>query len=204
MLKKILKWTAVAVVALGAIGFVAFLYVIPPLTLVAPEEFVAQTGALAPPVTGIADPAERARAEHGRYIVLTNNCAGCHVTQAATGPDPSMYLAGGMTFLTNTQGRVVARNLTPDRETGLGRRSDEEVIRVLRSGTYPDGTAISHRAMPWAAFSNWTDEDLRDVIAYLRHLKPIRHAIPARQPGRADAAVHGAAEVAFSQDAGKK
>jgi mono/diheme cytochrome c family protein len=204
MLKKILKWTLVAVVVLAAAGFAGFLYFIPPLTMVAPEEFVAEMKAMAPAMDGVTDPAERARAEHGRYLVLTNNCAGCHVTQGPQGPDPSMYLAGGMTFVTNTQGTTVSRNLTPDRETGLGGRTDADIIRVLRSGVYPDGTPISHRAMPWSAFSNWSDEDLRDVIAYLRQIKPIRHAIPARQPGRAETTVPGSAEVAFASDAGKK
>ena len=204
MLKKILKWTLVAVVVLAAAGFVGFLYFIPPLTTVAPEEFVKQMGDMAPPMDGVTDPAERARAEHGRYLALTNNCAGCHVTPGAQGPDPSMYLAGGMKFVTNTQGATVSRNLTPDKETGLGGRSDADIIRVVRSGVYPDGRPISHRAMPWAAFSNWSDEDLRDVITYLRHIKPVRHAIPARETGQADVLYPGATEVAFGVDAGKK
>lgn len=203
-MKRILKWVALVVVVLAACGFVGFLYFIPPLTSVAPEEFVKAEDAMAPTVEGIADPAERALADHGRYLLLTNNCTGCHVTHGPQGPMPEMYLAGGMRFITNTHGSVVSRNLTPDKETGLGARTDDDVKRVIRSGTFPDGRSISHRAMPWSAFSNWTDEDLHAVVVYLRHIKPIRHAIPPTESGSADAMVPGAVEIVYGVDAGKK
>jgi hypothetical protein len=32
--------------------------------------------------------------------------------------------------------------------------------------------------MPFANFSNWTEEDRHAVLVYLRHLKPVRHKIP--------------------------
>jgi hypothetical protein len=115
-----------------------------------------------------------------------------------------MYLAGGRRFTTNAHGAVVSRNLTPDKETGLGSRTDDEVKRVLRSGVYPDGRPIPHNAMPWAQFSNWSDEDLHAVVVYLRHIRPVRHEIPQPAPGVADAIVPGALEIAAGVDAGKR
>jgi hypothetical protein len=203
-MKRILKWALVAVVVLAAAGFVGFLYAIPPLTMVAPEEFIKQTGSMPPEVTDISDPAERAIAERGRYLVLTGECGGCHTTQGPQGPDPAYYLAGGMTFVTNTHGTVVSRNLTSDKETGLGARTPDEVKRVLRSGVFPDGSPVATHAMPWPYTSNWSDEDLYAVVTYLKHLKPVRHAIPAHAPGRADSTVPGASEVVYALDAGKK
>ena len=76
--------------------------------------------------------------------------------------------------------------------------------RVLRSGVYPDGRPISHTAMPWAQFSNWSDEDLHAVVVYLRHIKPVRHEIPPPAPGVAGAIVPGALEVVSGKDAGKR
>ena len=32
--------------------------------------------------------------------------------------------------------------------------------------------------MPWSVYANWSEEDLRAVLTYLRHLKPIAHRIP--------------------------
>lgn len=203
-MKRILKWVALVVVVLAVCGFVAFLYFIPPLMSVDPEEFVNGEAAMTPAVDGIADPAERALAEHGRYVLMTGDCTGCHVTPGPQGPMPDMYLAGGRRFVTNTHGTVVSRNLTPDKETGLGARTDEDVKRVLRSGIYPDGRSIPHTAMPWSQFTNWTDEDLHTVVVYLRHIKPIRHEIPPAAPGVADAMVPGALEIASGVDAGKK
>ena len=203
-MKRILKWAVLLIVVVAAGGFVAFLYLVPPLMSTAPEEYINGEAAMAPPVDGIADPAVRALAERGRYVLLTSDCTGCHVTPGPQGPMPDMYLAGGRRFTTNLHGAVVSRNLTPDRETGLGQRSDEDVKRVLRSGVYPDGRPIPHNAMPWAQFSNWNDEDLHAVVVYLRHIKPVRHQIPPPAAGVADAIVPGALEIAEGVDAGKK
>jgi hypothetical protein len=203
-MKRIMKWVALVVVVLAAGAFVAFLYLVPPLMSTDPQEFVNLEAAMAPAVDGIADPAVRALAERGRYVLLTTECTGCHVTPGPQGPLPDMYLAGGRPFTTNAHGVVVSRNLTPDRETGLGARTDDDVKRVLRSGVYPDGRPIPHNAMPWAQFSNWSDEDLHAVVVYLRHITPIRHEIPPRAPGVADALVPGALEIAGGVDAGKK
>ena len=75
---------------------------------------------MAPAVDGISRPGRagdrRARAVPG----ADGRVRGCHTTPGPQGPDPAMYLAGGMTFVTNTHGTVVSRNLTPDKETGLG------------------------------------------------------------------------------------
>ena len=203
-MKRILKWAAFVAVVLAACGFFAFLYFIPPLMSTAPEEFINGEAAMAPPVDGIADPAVRALAERGRYVLMTTDCTGCHVTPGRQGPMPDMYLAGGRTFVTATHGTVVSRNLTPDAETGLARRTDDDVKRVLRSGVYPDGRAISHTAMPWAQFSNWSDEDLHAVVVYLRHIKPVRHEIPPPAPGGAEAILPNTIEVVYGTDAGKK
>jgi Cytochrome c len=203
-MKRIMKWVALVVVVLAAGAFVAFLYLVPPLMSMDPQEFVNLEATMTPAVDGIADPAVRALAERGRYVLLTTECTGCHVTPGPQGPLPDMYLAGGRPFTTNAHGVVVSRNLTPDRETGLGARTDDDVKRVLRSGVYPDGRPIPHNAMPWAQFSNWSDEDLHAVVVYLRHIKPIRHEIPPRAPGVADALVPGALEIAGGVDAGKK
>ena len=74
----------------------------------------------APAVTDIADPAERAIAERGRYIVMTTGCIGCHATNGPQGPDLTKYLAGGGLKIQTPHGTFVSRNLTPDQETGLG------------------------------------------------------------------------------------
>jgi len=177
-MKRFLKWAALIVVLLVVCAFVAFLYYIPPFFITPPEDFGKAMAQAAPPVTNIADPAERAIAEHGRYIVMTVGCTGCHATNGPQGPDLTKYLAGGGFKSMTPVGTYVSRNLTPDKDTGLGRRTDDEVKRVLRSGTFPDGHVVSYTTMPWANFSNWTEEDRHAVLVYLRSLPAVKHRIP--------------------------
>jgi len=175
---RVLKWLAISVVVLAVVGFLAFLYFIPPFFSVTPEDYVKQAAAPAVPLDTIADPSQRAIAERGRYIVMVSGCADCHSTPGPEGPKPDMYLAGGMKVGVQGAGAAVSRNLTSDLETGLGRLKDEEIQRVLRSGVFRDGRRMNHRQMPWNIFANWTEEDRHAVVMYLRQVKPINHKIP--------------------------
>lgn len=177
-MRRIIKWAAVAALVLVVAGFLAFLYFIPPFFITPPEDFVTAVGGAAPPMTGIADPAERAIAERGRYIVMTTGCIGCHAANGSQGPDYSRYLAGGGLKFMSAQGTFVSRNLTPDKDTGLARRTDDEVKRVLRGGVFPDGHAVPYTVMPWATFSSWTEEDRHAVVVYLRHIPAVHHGTP--------------------------
>jgi hypothetical protein len=175
---KILKWALLVVVLIGVCGFLAFLYFIPPFFSTPPEAATKIMREAAPPVTDISDPVQRAIAEHGRDIVVRTGCIGCHASNGPQGPDYTKYLAGGGIKILTPHGTFISRNLTPDPDTGLARRSDDEVKRVLRSGVFPDGHVAPSTAMPWANFSNWTEEDRHAVVVYLRHLKPVRQQIP--------------------------
>lgn len=177
-MKRILKWSLLTIVILAVGAFLAFLYFIPPFFITPAEKFGKDVGDAPPTVTDIADPGERAIAERGRYIVMTTGCIGCHATNGPQGPDLTKYLAGGGLKIVNASGTYVSRNLTPDKETGIAHRTDDEVKRVLRSGVFPDGHIVPTTTMPWGVFSNWTDEDRHAVVVYLRHLKPVRHQIP--------------------------
>lgn len=177
-MKKTLKRTLAVLLVLAVGGFGVFLYNIPPFFLTSPEEFGREAAEAPPPVTDIGDPAERAIAARGRYIVMTAGCIGCHAMGSAQGPDLTKYLAGGLVKINTPHATFVSRNLTPDAETGLARRTDDEVKRVLRSGTFADGHVVEASAMPWANFSNWTEEDRHAVVVYLRHLPAVRHATP--------------------------
>jgi mono/diheme cytochrome c family protein len=184
-MRRFLKWALLLLAVIAVCGFCAFLYLIPPFFITPPETFGKAVADAAPGVSDIADPAERAIAARGRYIVMTAGCIGCHATNGAQGPDLTKYLAGGALKIQTPSGTFVSRNLTPDQETGIGRRTDDEVKRVLRSGTFPDGHVVPGTTMPWPAFSNWSEEDRHAVVVYLRHLKPIVHRIPDPVPGNA-------------------
>jgi hypothetical protein len=196
-MKKFLKWTLLLLIVVAVCGFGAFLYFIPPFFTTPPETFGKAMADAPPPVTGIADPAERAIAARGRYIVMTTGCIGCHATNGPQGPDVSKYLAGGAFKAHTESGTFISRNLTPDKETGLARRTDDEVKRVLRSGTFPDGHVAHGTVMPWPVFSSWSEEDRHAVVVYLRHLPAYKHQIPEPVPGNG-ITVPGAMEMDYA------
>lgn len=178
-MKQFLKWLGLSVLALGVIGFLAFLYFIPPFTLMKPEAFSGPAGKAGPDLSKIADPAERAMAERGHYLVTMGSCNDCHTTPGAQGPQiDTMYLAGGFKLMRKGHGAFVSMNLTPDKETGVGNWKDEDLTQVWRHGLAPDGRAIPGSVMPWPAYSQWTDEDMHAVVVYLRHTAPVVHRIP--------------------------
>lgn len=199
-MKKILRWTGLILGILIVLGFFAFLYFIPPFTIAPPEEFIKPTLSAPPSLDHVTDPVERMLAERGRYLVTSLDCSGCHTPQGDQGPNWDEYLAGGTTTVFRSHGTIVSRNLTPDKETGLGRRTDEQVLRVLRSGVLPEGRQAYYRDMPWSFTSNWTVEDQYAVLIYLRNLKPVYHRIP--DPSAAsDIEEPGASDAFFGKDA---
>jgi hypothetical protein len=177
--KRLLKWFAITAMACGVLGFVGFLYFIPPFNYIDPEQMSRPAGEAGPDLSIIADSGEREIAERGRYLVTIGSCGDCHATPGPRGPRlKEMYLAGGSKMIRKEHGTYISTNLTSDRETGLGKWTDADIERVLRNGLAPDGRPVPGHLMPWPAYSNWTEEDRHAVVVYLRHTIAIPHRVP--------------------------
>ena len=130
-----------------------------------------------PPVVASTDPAIL---ERGRYLVYgPGACAYCHVVreqwkQLARGEMPP--LTGAHVFPLPF-GRIFSANITPDPDTGIGRRTDGELARILRYGVRADG----HVAVPLMEYDGLADEDLVAVISFLRSRPGVRQAVPAHE-----------------------
>ena len=165
--------------------------------------------------------AARSRVLRGRQLVLDHDCAGCH---RGGSPDFKGWLAGitepsqefvvGPCFVDPKQPCFHGRpkNLTPDKETGIGRFTDRQIFNALRYGLRPEDTPdveITSRTpgqgnfpsephylgpfMPWASWRYMPDEDLWSIVAYLRHgVKPVNNNVAASD----DVPDHWAGEVA--------
>jgi mono/diheme cytochrome c family protein len=95
--------------------------------------------------------------EYGEHLVQV--CRGCHGERLSGGKlkgDPNM---------------PIVANLTPH-ETGLKDWTEADFIRAMREGKRKEGTAISEY-MPWKAYRQMGDAELRAIYAYLRTLGPI-------------------------------
>ncbi len=121
-------------------------------------------------------PWDSALAARGRHLWETASCVYCH------GADGR----GGAKLSWKVSGTIYVPNVTPDRETGLGRWSDAQIARAIRSGMARDGRPLHWQAMPWDLFANLEEEDVRALIAWLRRLPPVNHAIPPPRPPAPD------------------
>ena len=118
-MKRFLKWAAAIMVVVAVVGFLAFLYNIPPFFLTPPETFGADMAKAAPPVDGIADPAQRAIAARGRQIVDEHRLHGLPRHQRFTGSGYDEVPAGR-----RDQDRLEARHLhQPQSDAGSRNRA---------------------------------------------------------------------------------
>ena len=117
---RVLKWLAITVVVLAAVGFLAFLYFIPPFFSVTSEDYVKQAAAPAVSLETITDPAQRAIAERGKYIVMISGCADCHSTPGPAGAE-SRHVSGGR-VQDRRKGGGRRRQPQPDSRPGDGPR----------------------------------------------------------------------------------
>jgi mono/diheme cytochrome c family protein len=117
--------------------------------------------------------------EHGKYLVTVMGCTDCHTPGSFLGhPDMSRFLGGSdVGFAIPGMGVFVGRNLTPDNETGLGKWTREQIITAMTKGERPDGRILAP-IMPYEDFKHLTKADANAIVAYLKSLPPVKHAVP--------------------------
>ncbi len=119
------------------------------------------------------------QAERGKYLVTIAGCNDCHTPGYFLGkPDFSRTLAGSdVGFAVPGVGAFVGPNLTPDKETGLGTWTDDQIVAALTTGVTPDRRKLSP-IMPWQELAALTPDDAKAIAAYLRSLPPVKNAVP--------------------------
>ena len=135
------------------------------------------------PLAGaVPHPKREISAAYGEYLVRVGDCAGCHTPQERGAPLDGMDLAGGFA-LHFPEGRVVGANITPDMETGLGSWTEDGFVsrfkqyqEMARSGP-PAVTRETFTIMPWLAYSELDEVELRSMYRYLRTVKPVRNKV---------------------------
>jgi mono/diheme cytochrome c family protein len=120
------------------------------------------------------DKQEFEQIQHGRYLTVVGDCAACH-----TLPGSGHGLAGGRPIETPF-GRLLAPNITPDAETGIGAWTDDEFVNALTAGTGRNGTRL-YPAMPYTYYTRLTRDDAMAIRAYLNTLPPARNPVSPNQ-----------------------
>lgn len=114
--------------------------------------------------------ADPAQISHGYDLAQLGNCHSCHTVE---GGEP---YAGGRPLATPF-GIIYAKNITPDRETGIGAWSLEAFSRAMRKGVDREGSYL-YPAFPYTHFTRMSDIDIGAVYAYLRSVPAVRSETP--------------------------
>ncbi len=143
------------------------------------------------PMTFAAVPTSAAR---GAQLIMLGGCHDCHTPklpggrldlaralsgQPLGGPIPAETPGGVCSNMMQTAWRgpwgvTITRNLTPDKETGIGNWSLTDFKRTLRTGVDPKGQVLNP-PMPIAMYQNLPDQDLEAIFNYLRTVKPVHN-----------------------------
>ena len=87
-----------------------------------------------------------------------------------------------MTSWAGPWGVSFTRNLTPDKETGLGDWTEQNFVETIRTGRRMGKGRELLPPMPVQAFKNMTDEDLKSIFAYLKTIPTIKNKVPEPLP----------------------
>jgi mono/diheme cytochrome c family protein len=160
---KVLKWTGITLLAIIAIFSV----------IVASRQHLTYDA----PYPNIKASNDSTVILRGKELVFgPAHCADCHAPNASAedlAKNVDVPLSGGFEFQLGIA-NIFTRNITPDKETGIGNLTDGEIARALRYGVKEDGTAL----FDFMPFHNTSDEDLTAIISYIRAQKPVRNPIP--------------------------
>ena len=120
--------------------------------------------------------ADDAQVARGKYLVIISGCSDCHTPGALLGsPDMKRYLGGSdVGFAIPGAGIFVGQNITPDKETGIGSWTSDQIVAALRTGKTPEG-ATSFRSCPGRRSSHLTDEDAQAIAAFLKSIPAVDH-----------------------------
>jgi len=169
-MKKVFKYTAIIASGLIAVALVGGTYVKTALPAIAvPSDIKVDV-----------TPDRIAR---GRYIANhVAVCMDCHSTRdwsrfsgpPVKGREPG---GGGERFGKEAgfPGDFYAANITP---YALKDWTDGEIFRAITAGVSKDGRAL-FPVMPYHNYGRMDKEDILDIIAYLRSLKPVENKVPA-------------------------
>ena len=154
----------------------------------------------------------------GKYLVTVAGCNDCHtpLKMTAEGPKPDMdrMLSGHPEQLampaapalpagpwlvtvgaTNTAwsgpwGVSFTANLTPDRETGLGRWNVRTFTDTIRTGRHLGRGREILPPMPIPMYKHFTDSDLAAIFGYLQSIPAVKNQVPEPRPPAALAAAN--------------
>lgn len=109
----------------------------------------------------------------GKYVFAAAGGCGCHT-------EAKQPLNSGGRRYDGPFGSVFSTNITPDRDTGIGAWTDDQIVAAIRLGRRPNGERLVP-VHPYPVFNGMAESDLRAVVAYLRSVPAVRRASKPKQ-----------------------
>jgi mono/diheme cytochrome c family protein len=126
--------------------------------------------------------------ERGTHLISSRyGCTECH----------GENLAGGVMIDVPVLFRLFGPNLTGGPGSRVGSFTAADWDRIVRHGVFPDGKPS---AMPSIDFESMSDQELSDVVAYIRSLPPVDNQAPARALGPVGKMLIATGRVRLSAD----
>lgn len=107
----------------------------------------------------------------GAYLAKLGDCVACHTTRGGA------EYAGGRA-LDTPFGRLIAPNITSDRESGIGAWTADQFWNALHNGVGRDGRLL-YPAFPYTNYTKVTRDDADALFAFMQSIPPQKSA---RQP----------------------
>ncbi len=148
--KKVMKWGSLAVLVAVVVGGIASWN-----SEIAPIEKI-DTSTFSPELIA-----------KGEKLASVGDCAVCHTRPGGE------RMTGGLA-MEIPFGTIYSTNITPDRETGIGKWSYDAFERAMRKGVDREGHYL-YPAFPYTAFTKTTDEDLKALYAYLMSQPAVKY-----------------------------
>ena len=121
--------------------------------------------------------------KHGEYLVTLMHCNNCHAKPGKDGMPDFMGkpFSGGAEFEIAFlgEGKLMAANITSDPETGIGKWTEADIAKALKTMTRPDGTIIQGPMQFYqAGWSALEDKDLEAIAAFIKSIPADKNKVP--------------------------
>jgi mono/diheme cytochrome c family protein len=116
--------------------------------------------------------------ERGSYLVnAVMACDLCHTPRGPGGLNMERRFSGGSIVWDGPAYTVHGSNITPDRDTGIGAWSKDDIKRLLTTGVRPNGVPVAPQ-MPYGFYRILTPGDLDAIATYLETIMPVSNEVP--------------------------
>ena len=120
------------------------------------------------PAPSLAQAPSAAEIARGKYVFGATGGCGCHTV-------PKQPVNAGGRRYDGPFGTVYSSNITPDKESGIGGWTDEQIVTATRLGRRPNGERLIP-VHPYTTFNGMAADDLKALVAFLRSVPPVKRA----------------------------